>query len=75
LESFVFPEFRNRGVQKALIDKRLSYLKENGFNKAYVIYEPDNEFSIRALNGKGFIERKRVLLIKILTKYFQKEIK
>lgn len=71
LESFTFPEYRKRGVQTALIDRRLFFLKETDYRKVYVIYEPGNEYSIRALKRNGFTEMKSIMLIRIFNKYFQ----
>ncbi len=75
LESFTFPEFRNRGIQKALIQKRLLWLKRNNFERVFVIYEPDNIYSERALMRNGFTVYKRLKVFRIIGFYFQKNAK
>ncbi|NLT50881.1 MAG: GNAT family N-acetyltransferase [Ignavibacteria bacterium] len=72
LESFTFPEFRNRGIQKALIQTRLLWLKCNNFERVFVIYEPDNIYSEKALMRNDFAVYKRLKVFRIIGFYFQK---
>lgn len=75
LESFTFSEFRNRGIQKALIQTRLLWLKRNNFERVFVIYEPDNIYSEKALMRNGFTVYKRLKVFRIIGFYFQKNAK
>lgn len=57
----VKPEFRGQGLQKALIQERLDYLK-NKTNVCRVSVFPENTHSIKNIEDSGFIfERKKML--------------
>src|SRR5690554_3036204 len=62
--SFVYPEFRGRGVRGEMFKKQYQYSTENGL-KLWAVIDKSNVSSIKAASKTGNIERENYL-VKIL---------
>lgn len=64
--SFVYPEFRGRGIRGEMFKKQYQYSAENGL-KLWAVIEKSNYASIKAASKTGNIERENYL-VKIVGK-------
>ncbi len=58
-ELVVFPEYRNRGIGRALVQKALEYFKSRGLDMAELWVGDENKQAIDFYKNLGFEERDR----------------
>lgn len=73
-KDFIFEKYRGLGLHKFSIYKRLQYLKNTGFNKAYVTIYEDNKYSISSYKHFGFNKIEKWFCFKISGFKFAKNI-
>lgn len=56
------PEYRNMGLQKELINKRIQFAKKNGANNISVMAHPENLVSLNNLKKCGFSKKENKIL-------------
>ena len=63
--TFVFPEFRRKGVGSKLNEESLRYLKSKGYKKSLVYIQADNIPSIKSFESVGFYLTKIITCLRI----------
>ena len=63
--TFVFPEFRRKGVGSKLNEESLRYLKSKGYKKSLVYIQADNIPSIKSFVTVGFYPAKIITCLRI----------
>lgn len=58
----ILPEYRNKGIQKELIKRRLDFAKDAGISNVFVMSHPENKISLDNLKKLGFTEIETKLL-------------
>jgi GNAT superfamily N-acetyltransferase len=63
--TFVFPEFRRKGVGSKLNEESLRYLKSRGYKKSLVYIQADNIPSLKSFETVGFYPIKIITCLRI----------
>lgn len=63
--TFVFPEFRRRGISSKLNEETLRYLKSRGYKKCLVYIQSNNIPSIKSFEAVGFDLTRVIILCRI----------
>lgn len=64
-DTFVFSEFRRKGVGSKLNEEGLRYIKSKGYKKALVYIQADNIPSIKSFEAVGFYPTKIITCLRI----------
>lgn len=65
-DTFVLPEFREKGIHSAVVFRALEYLKQKGYAGAVTVVKRTNTPSIRTFKKFGFKEKQSFRTTKIL---------
>jgi putative acetyltransferase len=61
VKMYLLPEYRRKGIGRALIEQCIAFAKENGFNQVYLETMPELKRAVSIYNKLGFIKLPRSL--------------
>jgi putative acetyltransferase len=61
VKMYLLPEYRRKGIGRALIEQCIAFAKENGFNQVYLETMPEFKRAVSIYNKLGFIKLPRSL--------------